>query len=161
MFCWRGVFRGNGSRKVSRIKLSRCIAYCIALYCTLCIIKRIVIGQQYIQQLEQAWKQVLLADEIYYSSSFDFLEDLNQDPNLLPFSPPSFSFCNLSASFAFFKASLACALSEEFEKNEANPTHIERPPIWVPWGSSILSAIRARLRASLYGSAWSWAGTRG
>ena len=86
----------------------------------------------------------------FYSSSFDFLEDLNQDPNLLPFSPPSFSFCNLSASFAFFNASLACALSEEFEKNEANPTQIGGLSIWVGLASFFSnSSGRAQARDAL------------
>jgi len=41
------------------------------------------------------------------------------------------------------------------EKNEANPTQIDKPPIGGPWGSSILSAIKARFRASLWASAYS------
>jgi hypothetical protein len=127
------------------------LLHCI--YCTLDAYTSKRIGKHYIQNNGTTHR--IPHEKPFYSSSFDFLEDLNQDPNLLPFSPPSFSlaFCNLSASLAFFNASLACALSEEFEKNEANPTQIERPPTGGPWGSSILSAIKARLRASLWGSA--------
>ena len=157
MFCWRGVSPGNGLRRVSRYPSTVQVGIVedYKLHCIYCTLDAYTLSVL-MNNIYKIYYTTHMHTDPGYSSSFDFLlEDLNHDPNLLPFSPPSFSFCNLSASFAFFNASLACALSEELEKNEANPTQIDKPPMGDPWGSSIRSAIKAKFRASLWASAYS------
>lgn len=69
------------------------------------------------------------------------------DGVLVPDSPPAWAWV-LLASRACLTASCARFRSCELEKNVARPTQIDRPPTGAPCSSSILSAIRARWRAS-------------